>query len=110
MVENIDSLNSKDIYNISNIILNCKTDLNGVDNNNLVILGPKKETGNYYTYRYLSQPNIKYCDPAKHGLKYNNFNSDIKNDLICLQIFQLKYKMDEKELDDLIEKAKKKNL
>ena len=108
--DNKDSLNSKDIYNISNIILNCKTDLNGVDNNNLVILGPKKETGNYYTYRYLSQPNIKYCDPAKHGLKYNNFNSDIKNDLICLQIFQLKYKMDEKELDDLIEKAKKKNI
>ena len=50
--------------------------------NNLVILGPKKENGNYYTYCYLSQPNIKYCDPAKHCLKYNNFNSDIKNDLI----------------------------
>ena len=78
--------------------------------NNLVILGPKKENGNYYTYCYLSQPNIKYCDPAKHGLKYNNFNSDEKKDLICLQIFQLKYKMDEKELDDLIEKAKKKNI
>ena len=70
---NKDSMDKKNIYDISNVILNCNNKIkNGVDENNLVILGPKINNDTYFNYKYNDGKNNFYVDPEKYGLKYNN--------------------------------------
>ena len=109
---NKDTMDKKNIYDISNVILNCNNKIkNGVDENNLVILGPKINNDTYFNYKYNDGKNNFYVDPEKYGLKFNNGDlGDKKKNLNCLQIFQLKYRMNQNKLNDLAKKANEKNI
>ena len=109
---NKDSMDKKNIYDISNVILNCDNKIkNGIDENNLVILGPKIDNNTYFNYKYNDGKKNYYTDPEKYGLKYNNGDlGNKKKNLNCLQIFQLKYRMNKVQLNNLAKKANEKNI
>ena len=108
---NNEIIDTNKIYNISNVILNSNKDINGKEENNLVILGPKMDLKKGIEYSYENQPTMEYIDPELVGIKYNN--GDLfknKRNLICLQIFQLIYEMPQNQLNQIANIARKQNI
>ncbi len=105
-------LDANKIYNISNVILNSNKEVNGQEENNLVILGPKIDRNKGIEYSYKKDPSIDYVDPELVGIKYNNNNENLnkKTNLICLQIFQLIYEMPQNQLNHIANLGKKQNI
>ena len=104
--DNQEVLNPKHIYDISNVIANCNNLIDGQEENNLVILGPKIDKNKGIEYSYIKDPSIDYIDPENIGIKYNNGSViNEKRDLICLQIFQLLYEMLENKLNEITNAA-----
>ena len=101
--DNYEVLKPKNIYDISNVIANSNKEVNGKEDNNLIILGPKIDQNKIFEYGYSNDPLTDYIDPEAINLKYNN--SNLPNDyrkLICLQIFQLKYEMPFDKLNEIV--------
>ena len=95
-------LSMKDIYEISNVILNSGTDGN-LEQNYLTIYGPKIDNNIpiEYKYKYL---NNKFTDPELKKIKSQIINSNnIQNNInvIRLQIFHLEYEINENKLKEL---------
>ena len=97
----IASLDNNNIYDISNVFVNSNFEIDGLEENRVVILGPKKDPNIYFSYKYndcdstgaQSLKNSTYqktlVDPEKLGLKFNN-GSRLKkprDDLLCVQLF-----------------------
>ena len=109
--DNQEVLNPKHIYDISNVIANCNNLIDGQEENNLVILGPKIDKNKGIEYSYIKDPSIDYIDPENIGIKYNNGSViNEKRDLICLQIFQLLYEMSESKLNEIANAAQRQNI
>ena len=92
---------SKNVYDISNVIINSNKDINDREENRVVILGPKKESNKSFTYKYKNDQRI-YMDPDNAGLKFdNNQPEEVERRMITLQIFQCVYEMTQNDLQQL---------
>ena len=124
---NSTQLSGDEILKISNVLLNGNIEGDENNPNSLVLYGPKIDPDKGISYNYKQKnpneeglsfnPNLNYTDPENAGLKfkssiYNNDLNDnnIENDLICLQVFQLIYKMNPNELDSLASQAEKRGI
>ena len=83
-------LSDINIYEISNVILNAKNDLNGKEENNLVILGPKINNQKGINYKYNKNINNLYADPENYTIKNPTINLINKEDIngTNIQIYQ----------------------
>ena len=83
-------LSDINIYEISNIILNTNNDLNGKEENNLVILGPKIDNKKGINYKYNKNTNNSYTDPENYKIKSPTINLINKEDIkgTNIQIYQ----------------------
>ena len=108
---NQEVLNPKNIYDISNVIANCNGELNGQEDNNLILLGPKIDKNKGFEYSYKKDPSIDYIDPELIGIKYNNgtYPNERRN-LICIQIFQLIYELPSNKLNEIANAALRQNI
>ena len=76
------------IYEISNVILNSNINVNDIEDNNLIIIGPKINNNIGITYKYKDE-NILYEDPEIMNIKRKTFSKKNNNkiDGTILQIF-----------------------
>ena len=99
---------SQNIYDISNVFLDSNFDVNDIEQNRMVILGPKKDPNKHFSYKYKDDKSIDtFVDPEQMGLKFNN-GTRIKakrNDLVCVQIFHAIIQMPQDELYNIIYKT-----
>ena len=109
--DNQEILNPKHIYDISNVIANSNNLIDGQEENNLVVLGPKIDKNRGIEYSYIKDPSIDYIDPENVGIKYNNGSViNEKRDLVCLQIFQLIYEMTASKLNEITNAVQRQNI
>ena len=82
-------LSDNNIYEISNIILNSNIDLNGPEENNLVIIGPKINNKKGISYKYKNNNNL-YTDPEYFQIKNKTINLNNKEEIdgTTIQIYQ----------------------
>ena len=92
-------LSGTNIYEISNVVLNSNINMNGVEENNLVIMGPKIDNNKEIRYKYKNDNN-SYSDPEIFALKKKtiNMNNKEKIDGVCLQIFQSELDINEQSI------------
>ena len=98
----IDILSDNNIYEISNIILNSNIDIDGNQENNLVICGPKMNNNVGITYQYKNDDNL-YIDPEDINIKskiVNVYNKEQING-ITLQILQSEIDINEHKLKEI---------
>ena len=83
------TLTDQNIYEISNVILNANIDMNGKEDNNLIICGPKSNNNKGITYKYMDD-NILYLDPENMKIKKKTVNKYNKEEIdgISIQIYQ----------------------
>jgi len=92
-------LSGTNIYEISNVVLNSNINMNGEEENNLVIIGPKIDNNKEIKYKYKNDNN-SYSDPETFALKRKivNKNNKEKLDGVCLQIFQSEIDINEQSI------------
>mgnify|MGYP006873000002 CR=1 FL=1 len=92
-------LSGTNIYEISNVVLNSNINLNRVEENNLVIIGPKIDNNKEIRYKYKNDNN-SYSDPEMFALKNKtvNMNNKEKIDGISLKIFQSELDINEQSI------------
>ena len=82
-------LSDKNIFEISNIILNSNINMNGPEENNLVIIGPKIDNKKGISYKYRNKKSL-YTDPETFQIKRPLINSNNKEEIsgTTIQIYQ----------------------
>ena len=92
-------LGPKDLYEISNVILNCNIN-NILEDNSVVIYGPKINNNFGIEYKYFNN-NVDFIDPELAKIKtpiFDQFNTVEGVNVLRLQIFQLEYEINENKL------------
>ena len=97
----LNKLSDINIYEISNIILNSNMDMNEIDENNLVICGPKIDNDKGITYDY---QNKNYLDPENFSIKAKTFNLYNKKQIKgkTIQIYQCELDINDEKIKDLL--------
>ena len=103
--ENNNTLSDTNIYEISNVILNSNINVNDVENNNLIIFGPKINNNIGITYKYKNE-NILYNDPEIMKIKRQT-NNNTKIDGTILQIFHSELDINQLAINKLKENITK---
>ena len=100
----IDILSDKNIYEISNIVLNSNIDMNEQEENNLIILGPKSNNNKGISYQNKIN-NIKYLDPEDKNIKEKTYNIYNKEEIngTTIQIIQSKIDINKNKINTLIQ-------
>ena len=108
---NLDSNNNQtnilsdiNIYEISNVILNSNININGPEDNNLVIIGPKIDNKKGISYTYRNKNNL-YTDPEYFQIKKQIINSNNKEKIngTTIQIYQSELDMDNEIIKTLFQ-------
>ena len=117
------SLDNNNIYDISNVFVNSNYEIQDVEQNRIVILGPKTEPNTYFSYKYKDLDSTgaqrltnsiyqkTLVDPEKMGLKFNNGSrlKSMRNDLLCVQLFHAVIEIPQNIMESLLSKSNIKN-
>ena len=97
-------LSDNNIYEISNIILNSNINLNGKQENNLIILGPKIDNNKGINYKYKDNNN-SYTDPENYKIKKKTINLNNKEEVdgTTIQIYQSELSINNQKMQSLFE-------
>lgn len=96
-------LSGKNIYEISNVVLNSNINLREPEENNLVIIGPKIDNNIEIRYGYKNDKNL-YSDPENVKLKSQTVNFCNKQEIsgITLQIYQSELDINDESIQNLL--------
>ena len=96
-------LNEDNIYEISNIIKNSNNNMNGEEENNLIILGPKLNNDIGINYKYINNDNL-YTDPENINIKSKTINQINNKEIngITLQIYHTEININDQKIQDLL--------
>ena len=96
------ALNEDNIYEISNVIKNSNNNMDGEEENNLIILGPKINNDIPINYTYKDKVDISYTDPENMNLKIKTINEINKKEIsgMTIQIYHCELNIN----DDKIKK------
>ena len=97
-------LSENNIYEISNIILNSNINVNGPEENNLVLIGPKIDNKKGISYKYKNDEKF-YGDPEHLHIKSQIINSYNKEEIIgtIIQIYQSELDLNDEKIKNILE-------
>ena len=97
--------NEDNIYEISNIIKNSNNNMNGEEENNLIILGPKINNDISINYKYKNNKEKIYSDPENVNIKAKTINPINNKEIngLTLQIYQAELNINDQKIKDLIQ-------
>ena len=91
------------IYEISNVILNSDINMSEMNENNLVICGPKIDNNKGFTYSYKEDSSL-YLDPELMNIKGKTYNEYNKKKIkgMTIQIYHSEIEINDFKLNDLL--------
>ena len=97
-------LSGTNIYEISNVVLNSNINMNEIEDNNLVIIGPKIDNNKEIRYKY-KDDNTLYSDPENLRLKKQTINLFNKENIdgTTLQIYQIRLDINKSKIDSFLQ-------
>ena len=97
-------ISNDNIYEISNVVLNSNIEMNGSEDNNLIIIGPKIDNKKAINYKYTNNNNL-YGDPEIFNIKKQTINLKNKENIngVLIQIYQTELDINNEKLASLFQ-------